>query len=222
MPSSRPYLQSISVGGPEALGFDGAADPFEESWTTAICKMPVATPIFLTRTNLAGDGQADRVNHGGIDKAVCAYSAEHYPDWQAALGCEDLVDGGFGENFTIAGQTEDDVCVGDVWSAGDALIQVSQPRQPCWKLGRRWRRPDFAARVVANGRTGWYYRILREGLVRRGDGLTLVQRPQPSWTISAANHVMHYQPDRAAAVALSRIETLSKSWRETLARRARA
>jgi MOSC domain-containing protein YiiM len=217
---SRASLQSISVGRPEALGFDGAADPFDQSWTTGIFKVPVETPIFLGRTNLAGDGQADLANHGGVDKAVCAYSGDHYPSWQASLGVEDFGAGAFGENFTIAGQTEDDVCVGDVWSVGDALIQVSQPRQPCWKLGRKWRLPDLAARVVANGRTGWYYRVLREGLVARGDGLTLVQRPQPVWTISAANRVMHHhQPGRADAVALSRVETLSRSWRETLARR---
>jgi MOSC domain-containing protein YiiM len=223
MPSARPSLQAISVGRPEALGFDGAADPFDQSWTTGIFKVPVSAPIFLGRTNLAGDGQADLVNHGGVDKAICAYAAAHYPGWRESLGLDDLADGGFGENFTIAGQTEDDLCLGDIWSVGEALIQVSQPRQPCWKLARRWRRPDLATHVVANGRTGWYYRVLREGTVARDDGLTLVQRSQPAWTISAANRVMHdRKPDRAAAVALSRVETLSRSWREALARRARA
>jgi MOSC domain-containing protein YiiM len=223
MPTARPLLQTISVGRPEALGFKGAADPFEESWTTGIFKAPVETPVFLGRTNLAGDGQADLVNHGGVDKAVCAYAADHYPAWRASLGFEDFDSGAFGENFTIAGQTEDEVCVGDVWSVGNALVQISQPRQPCWKLARRWRLPDLAARVIANGRTGWYYRVLREGSVTRGDRLTLVERSHPAWTITAANRVMHdHQSDPAAAVALSRIDTLSRSWRETLARRARA
>jgi MOSC domain-containing protein YiiM len=222
MPMSRPSLQSIAVGRPEALGFDGAADPFDQSWTSGIFKAPVDSAIFLGRTNLAGDGQADLVNHGGVDKAVCAYSADHYAGWQAALGLDDFDTGSFGENFTIAGQSEDDVCVGDVWAVGEALLQVSQPRQPCWKLGRRWRLPDLPSRVIANGQTGWYYRVLREGQVARGNRLTLVERPQPAWTISAANRVMHHrQSDGAAAVALSRVETLSKSWRETLARRAR-
>ena len=163
MVTSRVSLHAISVGRPEALGFEGAADPFDQAWTTGIFKTPVATPILLSRTNLAGDGQADLVNHGGIDKAVCAYSAEHYPGWQASLAVEDFTAGAFGENFTIAGQVEDDVCIGDVWSAGDVLLQVSQPRQPCWKLARKWRIPNLVARTVANGRTGWYYRVCAKG-----------------------------------------------------------
>src|SRR5215210_4455585 len=103
MVTSRVSLHTISVGPPEALGFEGAADPFDQAWTTGIFKTAVATPVFLSRTNLAGDGQADLVNHGGVDKAVCAYSAEHYPAWQTSLGRDDFGSGAFGENFTIAG-----------------------------------------------------------------------------------------------------------------------
>jgi MOSC domain-containing protein YiiM len=132
----------------------------------------------------------------------------------------DLPFGGFGENLTIAGLTEAAVCVGDVWRAGAVLLQVSQPRQPCWKLARRWRVKDLPARVVETGRSGWYLRVLSEGDIEAGYGLELLARANPEWTIARANRVLYFHrndPDESAALAA--VPGLSSSWRESLSRR---
>jgi MOSC domain-containing protein YiiM len=216
----QPTLVSIQVGQPKGHGAEGASDPMLRPWTTGFVKEPVPGPVNLGRTNLDGDGQADLVNHGGPDKAVCVYSADHYDAWRRELELPSLPFGAFGENFTVGGLTEPDVCVGDVWRLGDVTLQVSQPRQPCWKLARRWRVKDLTARVVENGKTGWYFRVLTEGLVSPGLPLTLIERPNPSWTIAEANRVMHQdKADLASAAALAAVPELSASWRSTLASR---
>lgn len=215
-----PGLVSIQVGTPSARGREGAQDPADRTWSTGFFKSPVAGPVFLGATNLDGDGQADLVNHGGADKTVCAYPADHYPDWRRELDRPDLPFGAFGENFTLQAVTEADVCIGDTWRVGGAVVQVSQPRQPCWKLARRWGIKDLPARVIANGRTGWYFRVLNEGSVAPGQPLTLIDRPHEIWTIDRANRVMHHNhsdPDSAAELAA--LPELSSSWRSTLAAR---
>ena len=129
-----PSLLSVQVGMPTVLGVVGSTDPANRPWTTGFIKGPVAGPVWAGSLNLTGDGQADRTNHGGPDKAVCVYPADHYEFWRHDLGLPDIPLGAFGENFTVAGLGEADVCIGDVWAVGDAVFQVSQPRQPCWKL----------------------------------------------------------------------------------------
>src|SRR5687768_12706975 len=109
-----PTLVSIQVGQPQTHGREGAADPFDRPWTSAFFKTPVAGPVFVGRTNVTGDCQADLEHHGGVDKAVLAYSADHYPLWRAELNRPDLCFGGFGENLTIEGLDEQGVCIGDV------------------------------------------------------------------------------------------------------------
>jgi len=212
-----PTLLSIQVGLPRQLGVEGALDPMDRPWTTGFFKEPVEGPIWLGRTNLVGDGQADRKNHGGPDKAVLAYSAEHYPIWRAELNRPDLPYGAFGENFTIAGLTEETVCIGDVYAIGGVRVQVSQPRQPCWKIARRWRIKDLTARVRETGRTGWYLRVLEEGYVEAGMPVELLERPFPQWTVARATGIMHRcREDREAAVALAACPALSAAWRESL------
>ncbi len=216
---STATLVSLQIGMPAHYGDDSAADPFERQWTTGFYKEPVAGPVALGATQLEGDGHADRVNHGGSDKAVCVYSADHYPYWRRALGI-DLPYGAFGENFSVAGLTEADVCIGDVWSVGDSnanvvRVQVSQPRQPCWKLARRWRLKTLTAQVVDNGRTGWYFRVLAPGTVAAGMTLALVERLCPEWTVARANDCMYRDKHNAAAAKhLAYLPQLSASWRE--------
>lgn len=214
MLTHHPSLASIFVGTPEHFGFAGAAAWFDEPWTTGIFKRPVEGPVHVTVSGLAGDGQADLVNHGGPDKAICVYSADHYAEWRRTLGLEDFVFGAFGENFTVAGLTEHDVCIGNLWAVGDALVQVSQPRQPCWKLARKWRLKDLSSQVVENGHTGWYFRVAREGDVARGAALALRERPHGTWTVAAANDVMHR--DVGNVRELAALEPLSESWKRRL------
>lgn len=218
---THPVLLSIQVGLPSQFGKDEAAEPMDRLWTTGFYKQPVNGPVRLGVTNLDGDGQADLVHHGGPDKAVLAYSATHYTDWRRKLDNPTLPFGAFGENFTVEGLTEADVCIGDIWKVGDgATVQVSQPRQPCWKLARRWRVKTLALQVQESGCTGWYFRVLTEGAVTAGMPLALVERPHSAWTVLRANRIMHAdKDDRQAAAELAAIPALAASWKTTLNRR---
>lgn len=120
----------------------------------------------------------------------------------------------------MVGQTEATVCIGDIYAVGDARVQVSQPRQPCWKLSRRWRRADLALQVKANGRTGWYFRVLQMGLVQSGLAVSLCDRRFPQWTIACANRIRHHElNDRAAAAELAQCPLLSSNWQAKLLKR---
>lgn len=210
----------LQTGMPRTLGTPGAVDPMDREWTTGFFKEAVAGVRQVTALGIEGDGQADIVNHGGPDKAINVYPSGHYAMWVEELGLT-LPSGAFGENFTTTGMTEDGVCVGDEFQCGDLRLQVSQPRQPCWKLARRWRVKDLAAQVERTGRTGWYFRVLSGGAVQAGMVLHLVGRIAPEWTISAANEVMHHRKqDAAAALALASCPGLSASWQASLTRRA--
>ncbi|MGE7154888.1 MOSC domain-containing protein [Methylorubrum rhodesianum] len=190
---------------------------------SAIAKTAVRGPVAVGPLGLAGDAQADRRVHGGPEKAVHHYALDHAAAWRADLpGLPDLLErpGAFGENFSTVGLTERDVCVGDLWRAGSALLQVSQARQPCFKLNLRFAVPDMARRVQASGRTGWYYRVIEEGIVSAGDALELVGRPHPDWPMSRLLH--HLYVDRLDAAALREIAGLAfltPSWRTLAARR---
>jgi MOSC domain-containing protein YiiM len=215
---SAPVLLSIQVSLPKAYGQPGADDWMDQPWQTGFYKEQVFGPQWLAQTNLAGDGQADLVNHGGPDKAVLAYAAAHYPRWRERLQRPDFPYGAFGENFTVDGLTEDTVCIGDIYRLGGALVQVSQPRQPCWKLARRWRIKTLAALVEQNGWTGWYLRVLEEGEVEAGQPMALLERLHPAWTVTRTTRTMRTRhQDHHAAGQLALIEELAISWRKHLA-----
>lgn len=214
-------LRSMQVGRPRDLRTPGATDREDRPWRSAFFKEPVLGPRRLTCTNLEGDGQADLHVHGGPDKAVCVYPALRYPYWERELRIPSLPPGAFGENFTVDGVVESDVCVGDVYQVGGATVQVSQPRGPCWKLARRWKVKDLAVRFQRTGFTGWYLRVLAQGTVEAGQYLTLVERPHPEWSIARANQInYHEREDREAARALAACEALGRRWRDRLAARA--
>lgn len=210
----------LQTGLPRTLGAADAPEPMDREWTTGFFKEAVSGARQVTRLGIEGDGQADLVHHGGPDKAINVYPAEHYAGWAGELGLA-LHAGAFGENFTTTGLTEADVCVGDVFRAGDLIVQVSQPRQPCWKLSRRWRVKDLAARVERTGRTGWYFRVVSAGMIQAGAVLELIERPAPAWSVVAANEVMHQRKDDVgAALELASCPGLSQSWVGSLTRRA--
>lgn len=200
------------------FGTADAIDPMDQSWTSGILKTPVDGPLAVGTLNLAGDGQADLVHHGGPDKAVLAYSAEHYPAWRDELAIAELTNGAFGENLTVRGLTERDVCIGDLWRANDVLFQVSQPRQPCWKLGRRWRRADLPKRVLQTGRSGWYLRVLQEGTIQSGFELALEERRYPEWTVTRVAELRYAKSlEREAVAILADLDELAGSWRKAFA-----
>jgi MOSC domain-containing protein YiiM len=215
-----PTLVSIQVGKPteRSLKTNTMQDSRSRQWTSGIFKTAVSGHVWLGKLNLSGDGQADLVNHGGPDRAVLMYAAEHYDYWRKELPEVAWEYGGFGENFTISGLNEETVCLGDVYEIGAVRIQISQPRQPCWKLARRWRIRDLAIRVTENQYSGWYARTLVEGEVEAGLPVTLVERPYPDWAINRVRYVAdHYDENPQLAQALAQIPALSEGWREGLA-----
>jgi len=212
-------LSSIQIALPRTTGDPGRNSLFEKEWTTGFYKSPVNGSVEIQGYGIDGDGQADLSVHGGPDKAICCYPSIHFAFWKSALGLE-MNPGAFGENFTVDQVTEEDVCIGDRFEANGVVFQVSQPRQPCWKLARRWGVKNLAALVQANGRTGWYFRVVTAGAIAAPATLTLRQRPNPEWTITRANAVMHHQKmDLDAARELIALEGLSESWRDALRKR---
>lgn len=214
-----PVIVSLQTGRAASHIHQGHADGKPMAWTTAFFKTPVAGPVLVTRLGLAGDEQADRENHGGPDKAVLAYSAEHYPAWRLHLNLPEMPFGSFGENLTMAGLDEQGVCIGDTWRSGDVLLQVTQPRQPCWKMSRRWQIADLARQVIANGKSGWYLRVLAGGELAAPAPLELVSRPHRQWTIARASELMHHRKDDLAAAELAALPELSAAWKEVLIER---
>lgn len=215
---TAPKLLSIQVALPREHGRADAERAMERPWTTAFFKDAASGPVFLGRTNLDGDRQADPQHHGGPDKAALAYAASHYLIWAEELGRE-LPHGGFGENFTVEGQDESTVCIGDVYAIGEARVQVSQPRIPCWKIARRWAIRDLSARVQRTRRTGWYLRVLVEGHVTAGDEIVLLDRPHPDWTVLRASDVLYAKPHSADDVrALASVPALAPGLSQTLER----
>src|SRR5947207_4846118 len=191
-------ILSIQVGRPVTHVDERPADGKARRWTTAFWKSPVSGSVSAGEMGLSGDEQANRKNHGGLDKAVLAYSAEHYAYWRPHLKLPDMPFGGFGENLTIAGLDETGVCIGDRWRAGAAVFEVSQPRQPCWKMGRRWQMPDLPKQVIQNGKSGWYLRVLTSGELIADEKIELVSRPRPNWTVARASRLLYHEPDNIA------------------------
>ena len=218
-----PGLLSIQIAKPSFHGFAGATDLHDKPWETAFFKQPITGHAMVTPTGLVGDGQADSVNHGGVDKAICCYASEHFPHWRSIAGLEQMGPGGFGENFTTEGLIESEICIGDIFTCGTATFQITQPRQPCWKLSRRWRTKSLSAWVEKNGLTGWYFRVLSEGTVKSGDTFQLVERFNPGWSIARANEIAHHRnDDREQVMALAHVPHLSASWREGFSRLAKS
>ena len=197
----------------------GTVRPFRgDDEPSAIGKRPVAKLVAIGPLGLAGDEQADRVHHGGIDKAIHHYPADHYPFWRGEMGDVPLLagPGAFGENISTSGLDEDSVFLGDRFRLGTALVEVSQARQPCWKLDHRFQTKGVMARVVKTRRSGWYYRVLEPGRVQAGDGLTLVERPYPEWPLSSlfalliGGEAKHRPRDLRA---LEHVPVLAETWK---------
>ena len=170
MSASSANVVSVNVGLPRPTVWRG------ETVTTGIFKEPVEGRVSVAGVNLKGDRQADLTVHGGPDKAVYVYPAEHYPYWQEELG-RDLPWGSFGENLTVEGlPLEDELAIGDRLRIGSAELVVTQPRLPCFKLGIRFDDPGMVRRFLAAGRTGYYLRIATDGDVAAGDPIELLSR----------------------------------------------
>ncbi|HEX9626989.1 MAG TPA: MOSC domain-containing protein [Acidiferrobacterales bacterium] len=207
-------LLSVNVGLPRSVVWQG------REVSTGIFKQPVEGEVRLDRLNLAGDGQADLRVHGGVDKAVYAYPWEHYGYWRGILGRDDLAPGGFGENFTVAGMAETRVRVGDVFRVGTALLQVSQPRTPCWKLSLRFGIDDFHARFSLSRRVGFYLRVLEPGGVAAGMLIALVDSDPDAPSVAELFDLkLDPRPDPVQLRRAADAPALSAGWRESFRKR---
>ncbi len=192
---------------------------------TAYGKSPHTGPVRAHALGLEGDEVANTRVHGGPEKAIYAYSQDHYAAWVADYPqhAERLVPGGFGENLLIAGLTETSVCIGDHWRIGSMLVQPCQPRQPCSTLARWFEDPGMVKAMVANGRSGWYLRVLEEGACQAGDRLTLEHRPEGAWSIARVLQASYAKaPDPAELAFMASLAGLATSWAAWAGRQAKA
>lgn len=217
--TAESIVRSVQVGTVEDHGTKTADKPLDRQMRTAYYKEPVEGEIRLDETGLVGDEHAS-ASHGGPDKAVCVYPHDHYGYWEETYDLE-LEIPAFGENFTTVGLTETEVCIGDVYEVGDAVLQVTQPRGPCWKIARRWGIKDLPKHAQDVRFTGWHCRVLREGFVEAGQRLVLVDRPHPAWSVDRVTEVRFDMPDdRVQAGKLAALPELGSQWRAPLRKRA--
>jgi len=205
------HLLSVNVGLPRDIAWQG------KTVHTAIWKAPVQGRRMVQRLNIDGDGQGDLVGHGGEHRAVFVYQIESYRYWQSRLGRSDFSYGQFGENFTIEGLSDDEVCIGDRYRIGGAVFEVTQPRVTCYRIGIRMNEPQMAALLVAHGRPGFYFRVLEEGEVEAGDEIVQVTANPQRMTVSEVNALL-YMPGhpRSQLEQALRIPALSAGWRASL------
>ena len=184
---------------------------------TGIWKVPVEGRVAVRGVNIEGDEQADRSVHGGVDKALYAYAREDTDWWEGELGRE-LPHGAFGENLTLGGVDVSGALIGERWRIGTALLEVSEPRFPCWKLGVRFGDPRMLKRFSLALRPGAYLRIVEEGELAAGDGVEIAERPDHDLAIAGFAHA--YLEDRESLPRLLEVPAVSETWRDWVRERA--
>jgi MOSC domain-containing protein YiiM len=207
-------IENVFCGELRALG--------PRSAPTGIFKRPVSGPVAVGREGLAGDHQGDKKVHGGPEKAIHLYPARHYASWVEEFPglAAELRPGSFGENLSVDDIDEADICLGDRFRLGTALVEFSQGRQPCWKLNARFNEPSLARRVQETGRTGWYFRVLETGMVATGDALELSERPYPKWSLARVTTLLYVDMlNYEALEELAELTCLAESWRKLARRR---
>ena len=214
-------LDSLLIGGPKPFRADGTM--------SAMAREPVDRPFMLRMLGFDGDQVADPTVHGGVDKAVHFYPAEHYPKWIAHFAGEGIshphldAAGAFGENISASGLTEDKVRIGDRFRIGDALVEVAQGRQPCWKIDHHFGVHGLTGAVIKTGRCGGYFRVIEEGEVAPGDRIEQVEQSGLDWTIARVFKLLigggHRGEGATAELkALAELETLAENWRTRAAK----
>jgi MOSC domain-containing protein YiiM len=193
--------------------------PWEVTWqgkvvTTGIFKEPVNAPVMMRTLNLEGDRQADLTVHGGVTKAVYAYPSEHYGYWRTKLPGVDLPWSMFGENFTTEGLLEEAIYIGDRFRIGETEVMVTEPRMPCYKLGIKFGRADIIKRFLASRRTGFYFAVVREGMVDTGDAMKLIGQEQQDISVADITRLYAFEKDDLKSLRRAiKVEALPESWK---------
>ncbi len=191
---------------------------YDQEMDTGICKETIQE-AFLTKEGFRGDGVADLRYHGGPDRAVCVYPHEHYRLWEREFGSK-LPPSTFGENVTVTNMLEQEVCIGDIFRLGDAVIQITQGRIPCSTITKRTNMPSLLKRMVETGYTGYLCRVLEEGTVRRDSTITLVESHPKQVSILFGNQIyFHQQKDLEGIKKVLDVQELANEWRERLGKR---
>lgn len=203
-------LASVNVGLPRDIAWRG------ETVHTAVWKRSVSGRCIVRRLNLAGDGQGDLIGHGGEQRAVFVYQLDCYRYWQRELGRDDFSFGQFGENLTVEGLPDDEVCIGDRYRIGSALFEVTQPRVTCYRIGIRMNEPRMAALLVSHGRPGFYFRVLEEGELEAGDEILKVDSGVEQMTVGRVNALLYLPGHRREELERAlRIPALSAGWKSS-------
>jgi MOSC domain-containing protein YiiM len=204
---------SLNIGEPKTVVFNG------KEVETGFYKGAVQGQLYLSTLKFQGDGQSDLVHHGGVDKAVCVYPHEHYPYWEKQMK-RTLSTAAFGENLTVTGMLESEVHIGDIFKIGEAVVQLSQPRQPCYKIAGRHDVKDLTLRVQTTGFTGYYFRVLEEGTVAPSSLIERLTIHPAKVTVAFANDIMYHDKKNADAVQkILAVDELADSWRVTFTKR---
>ena len=201
-------ILSVNVGLPREVSWQG------KFVRTGIFKEPVKGPVMLRTLNLDGDGQADLTVHGGVSKAVYAYPSEHYAFWRTEFPEMNLPWGMFGENLTTEGLLEDAVYIGDRFRVGQTELMVTEPRMPCYKLGIKFGHTDIIKRFLASRRSGFYFAVMREGMVSAGDALELIGREQQDISVADITRLYAFEKDDVKALRRAiEVDALPENWK---------
>src|SRR5690349_8359346 len=204
-------LLSVNVGLPKDVTWHG------KTVHTGVWKYPVDGPSQVRRLNIDGDGQGDLAGHGGENRAVFVYQIESYRYWQGELGRDDFEYGQFGENFTVSGLADEQVCVGDRYQIGEALFEVTQPRVTCYRVGIRMGEPRMPSLLVSHHRPGFYFRVLEEGQVGAGDDIAKVADGPEHMSVAEIDALLYLSGHtRERLVRALRIPALSAGWQSSL------
>src|SRR3954466_8806285 len=205
------HLLSVNVGGPRDIAWEG------KTVRTAIWKAPVEGASMVRRINIDGDDQGDRLAHGGEHRAVFVYQIGSYRHWEHELGRDDFVYGQFGENLTVDGLADDEVCIGDRYRIGGAVFEVSQPRVTCYRVGMRMNEPRMPALLVSHKRPGFYFRVIEEGEIGAGDMIEKLTDSPERLTVSETDALLYLpSPSRDGLARAARIPGLSPGWQKSV------
>lgn len=211
-------IVSLQIAKVSAYGDKKSQDFLDKYWESGSFKKVVNEKVWANTLCLEGDEVADKIHHGGVDKAIFANSYENYTRWQNFLELKNIPFGALSENLTLNGFHESNVFLGDIHQVGSVLLQVSQPRKPCWKISKRWKNKDFTKEIYTSGLTGWYYRVLQEGFIKTGDEVTLVSQEKIKISILEANNAF-LKIDKNILKNILQIPSIALSYKTSLEKR---
>ncbi|PAJ73947.1 hypothetical protein CJF42_13130 [Pseudoalteromonas sp. NBT06-2] len=204
----------------------GKAEPFfkkgsDRAFESAINKKPISQTVNVNKMGIIGDEVGDKKIHGGIDKAVHLYPCEHYDFWKKELSNCELLNtyGAFGENLSSTGLTEKNVCLSDEIKIGSCIFEIVQTRQPCWKLNVRFDQSNMSRLMQDSMKTGWYFKVIKSGIMTAGDDIVLINRPNPNWSLSRITDLLYFDKlNYSALQELSKLK-LVPSWQKMVTNR---